>query len=137
MIEKIIWQPVGLYQPGHSFQANLDREFAVDMANTTISKNTQNAMNKMGSECYKGYGFSTYKPYLFHENTGFVRQINLKAGDGVCLAVSDLYGKAPDMSSDRPLVYDTHNVSNLDDKIALLSLFDNWISYCDILKNER
>ncbi|MBU2104807.1 MAG: hypothetical protein KKF67_03470 [Nanoarchaeota archaeon] len=133
MSNQIIWQPQKLYQPGYDFEILLNSEFAEEMFNSKLSKEKYQRMQKLPKELM---GFQNHEPYIFHENTCFIRRINLNAGNGKWLSLDDACGGAkPDFA--KPLKYSTRNFdyrTSYSDVVTLMGLFDLWVEYSGLLK---
>ncbi len=131
--DKIVWQIVDIYQSGPAFEILLDRSFAKEMLETKIGSKHQRRMNELAEETLEDLDYS--RPhYLFHEDTAFVRQINLDAGRGTWLVIAGQQGRIPDFSKKEPLQYITHNIDSYYDTIGLLKMFDRWVANADTLK---
>lgn len=133
MTNQIIWQPQRIYQPGYDFAILLDSKFAEDMFSSTLSKDKCQKMQQLPKELI---GFKNPDPYIFHENTCFLRQINLDAGDGKWLSLDDAcHGAKPNFN--RPVKYSTHNFdyrTSSSDVMTLIALFEIWVEYSEQLK---
>ena len=133
MSNQIIWQPQYLYQEGHGFGILLNPEFAEEMFNAELSREKYRRMQELPKELM---GFQNHEPYIFHENTCFIRQINLNAGDGKWLSLDDACGGSkPDFN--KPIKYSTHNFdyrTTSSDVVKLMGLFDLWVEYSALLK---
>ncbi|MBD3361991.1 hypothetical protein GF358_04345 [Candidatus Woesearchaeota archaeon] len=132
MSERIIWQPTSLYGESYNFRVLLDPEFAREMCSSKLTRENYQNMQNLPR---KLMNFSGSDPYIFHEDTCFVRQINVRAGDGKWLAVDGLEGRLPDFSE--PINYSTHNIDYPSEALDLMRLFDLWIEYSDLLKEKR
>ena len=75
--DNIICQPTHLYQPHHDFEILLSRQFAGEMLEVILTTEMQCRMNELGAGIIKRFRYSGNSPYMFHENTAFVRQITL------------------------------------------------------------
>ncbi len=135
--DNIIWQPTHLYQEHNSFEILLSRQFAIEMIEVTLSPKIQNRMNELGEEIAKRFRYGELSPYRFHEDTAFVRQININGGKGIWLALEGQFGNAPDPTITRPLKYTNNNMDSSFDTLSLLCLFDQWISFAETLKGLR
>lgn len=134
MSNKIIWQPGGVYQPGYDFNIILNAEFAKKTFNYSLSQKKRTQMLALPRELM---GFEHSEPYRFHEDTLFLRQVNIQPGHGKWLSLDDAFGgAAPDFS--KPVKYSTHNFdfrTSSFDVITALSLFEIWAEYSKILIN--
>lgn len=130
MDKKVIWQPEGIYQPGHDFGVLLDRVFAIEMGNSEVFPSTQRRMNDQGDEIITELGHSWSNPYDFYKDSFLVTQFNL-GGNGVRLAldrpVSHYLSKPKE--NDDPVKYCSHNVDTSSQAYALMALFDMWVQY--------
>ena len=132
--DNIVWQPTHLHQPHHDFEILLSRPFAKEMLETTLTPEAQRQMNDLGTEVLKRFKASCSSPYIFHENTAFVRQFTLNGSKGTWLELDGQYGQAPDLSKPEPLKYTTKNMDSSFDTLGLLCLFEQWIYYSSTLK---
>ena len=133
MDNQIIWQPQTIYQPGYGFGIVLNSEFAEEMFNSELSRKKYQKMQGLPKELM---GFRDPEPYIFHENTCFLRQINLNAGDGKWLSLDDTCGGAKP-NFNKPVKYSTHNFDyrpSASDVLTMMGLFDLWVEYSDLLK---
>ena len=133
--DNIIWQPTHLHQKHHDFEILLSRQFAGEMLEVILTQETNRQINDMGENIAKRFQYLTSSPYRFHENSAFVRQINLDGGRGTWLALEEQYGRVPDLTKKEPLRYTTHNMDSSFDTLGLLCLFEQWIYYSSILKD--
>jgi len=134
LYEKIVWQPSQLYQAAPAFDILLDRKFAAQMINTKLTPENQRLMNLRGEAICDKFRYRQPSPYIFHKDTGFITQMTIDGGRGTWLEVEGLYGKLPDLTRAEPITYKTHNVDTTSDTLALLSLFDCWITYSSVFK---
>jgi len=135
MINKLIWQPQSIYQQGHSFGILLDPEFAKEMFNSELSSERYKQMQNLPK---KLMGFTKPEPYIFHEGTCFIRQINLDPGNGRWLSLEDACGGAKP-NFEKPIKYLTHNFdyrTTSSDVLTLMGLFDLWVEYSEYLKDK-
>jgi len=133
MSNQIIWQPQALYQPGYSFGILLNPKFAEEMFNSKLSREKYQIIQELPRELKKK---KKQDPYIFHENTCFIRQINLNAGDGRWLSLDDACGGAKP-NFNKPINYSTHNFdyrTSSSDVVTLMGLFDLWVGYSELLK---
>ena len=133
--DKPVWEALYLSQPHHDFDIALSRGFAKKMINISLTQKEQRQMNIRGAELLDRLGYTGSSPYQFHKDTAFVRHINLDGGRGTWLELEGQYGKTPDFSIEKPLTYTTHNMDCSSDTLGLLSLFEQWIYYSDVLKS--
>jgi len=131
----IVWQPTHLHQPHHDFEILLSRPFAREMLETTLTIETQHQMNDFGAEVLRRFKYPGSSPYLFHENTAFVRQVTLNGSKGTWLELDGQSGQLPDLSKSEPLKYKTSNMDSSFDTLGLLCLFEQWIYYSSTLKD--
>ena len=83
----------------------LNSEFAERMFNSGLSKEKYQRMQELPKELMN---FKNPEPYIFHDNTCFLRQINLNAGDGKWLSLDDACGGTKP-NFNKPVKYSTHN----------------------------
>ena len=136
MGNQIIWQPQGLYQSGYSFGIILNPKFAEKMFNLELSEDKYQKMQELPKELM---GFKYPDPYIFHKDTCFIRQINLNAGSGKWLSLDDACGGAKP-NFDKPIKYSTHNFdygTTSSDVMILMGLFDLWVEYSKLLKENK
>jgi hypothetical protein len=137
MTNELIWQPFGLYQQqgNYDFGIMLNPEFARKTINAILSQTVSARIQKLPEEYF---GFKGIEPYIFHENTCFVRQINVHGGDGKWLSLDNCCGGSfPRL--DEPVKYSTHNLDYKPcslDQVNLMRLFDLWVEYADIMIEE-
>lgn len=134
-MEKIIWQPNGLYHPGYDFGILLDRQFAEGMLETKITLDKQNRMNEMANETMKRFGAHGTFPLVFHEDSALVTSFNL-GERGRWLVMDDdsklfLLNKT---DKERCISYSSHNVDYSSDAYALIALVDQWVEYSGIIR---
>jgi len=138
MNNEIIWQPTAVYQPTYEFGILLDRKFAHEMLETTVSKEEQDSMNKLANETLKRKGEKWVNPLRFYENTGLVTNFYI-GNNGTwlelerCLNIKEDLDRNPDKKD--PLEYCSHNVDSSREAIALMALVDQWVTYADVLKD--
>jgi len=121
---------------GYDFGIYLDRQFAKDMIESKIPYDTQKKMNELGSEVLKDFGTNHPEPYLFHEDTALVSQINI-GGNGIWVAtdrhnIDDLLQGKQELS--RPVDYTSHNTDCSKDTFRLMRLFGLWVDYADVIR---
>lgn len=134
MPNKILWQPVGLYQPGFDFSVLLDRDLASLMLEIELSPAKKDGMNRLGCETLGRLNYANHSPFEFFGNSCFVTQISL-GRVGIWLAVDRTNGRNPlEIYKNDPIIYSSHNSDTSRDANALMSLFDLWIEYSDILR---
>ena len=133
MNNPIIWQPLHLYEPGHSFAILLDPKFAETMLNSKLSIEKYKRIQELPQELM---GIKISEPYRFHKDTCFLRQINLNAGDGKWLSLDEVCaGTEPNFNN--PIKYSTHNFdyrTTSSDVVTLMRLFDLWVEYSNVLR---
>jgi len=130
-MEKIVWQPA-LYSKGE-IDITLDKKFALDMIQAKIPAKNQNCLNQWAKENFKHLNFCQ-DPYLFHEDSGFVKQIYI-GHNGIGLHVNhytidSLLKNDPWLNE---VKYNSHEANSPYDKYALMALFSGWIEYSDVL----
>ena len=133
MDNKIIWQPQAIYQSGYDFGILLNSEFAEEMFNSELSREKYQRMQELPK---KLMGFRNPEPYIFHQNTCFLRQINLNAGDGKWLSLDDACGGLKP-NFNKLIKYSTHNFdykTSSSNVMTLMGLFDLWVEYSELLK---
>ncbi len=131
-MQKILWQPFSVYQPGRDFGVYLDNNFALKMFDAKIGSKRQQDMQKIAKEVSCRFGFK-YPPLIFEEYSALVTQLSIGNG-GKWLATdnSSLEGLIKH-NTKKPLTYHSHNVDAADEAYALLALFDHWIEYSEAL----
>lgn len=132
--DKLIWQITHLSHSS-SFEILVNNEFVAEMLNTKLSQEKIRNLNRTGEEISKNLKYSSRSPYIFYKDTAFLTQINLDAGRGTWLSADMPCGILPNLSENKPMKYHTHNIDHTSDNFALISLFDNYIWYSDILKD--
>ena len=134
MEDRVIWQPLSIYQPGFSFDILLDTEFAKETFDLKLSRKNRESVQQLPGRLMN---FEKPEPYIFHKDTYFITQINLNAGDGKWLSLDKaLMGRDPDF--DDPIKYSTHNFdyrTTSADVLVLMGLFDMWVEYFETMKN--
>ena len=131
---RIVWQPTHIYQPHYDFEVILDKEFAGEMFTAIIGREMQEKMNSLAQKTLQRYKNLQPSPYHFHGNSALIRQVTIDGGRGTWLESEGYSGQPPDFS--RNLKYTTHNMDSSSDTLCLLSLFDLWITYADVLKGK-
>ncbi|MEK6928221.1 MAG: hypothetical protein AABX11_07345 [Nanoarchaeota archaeon] len=131
-MEKLIWQP--RFCGGSDFMIYLDAEFARRMIKSPVPEATRTRMNKLANEDLERFSISWTDIYLFHEGSGFVKEIHLGRG-GVWLSTSSnnvdsLLRNAP---LRKPIEYHSHNVRTIDQAYAFMYLVDKWVNYSDAM----
>lgn len=132
MERKLVWMPYGLYQPTHDFGILLNPGFAKETYRSKLPEEKRTKFQKLASELIKGEKYHELNPFIFHEDSYFVRQINIDAGNGKWLAVDGLYGRKPDFR--HIISYSSHNLDTIFDQSYLTRLFDMWVEHAEILK---
>ena len=133
---KLIWQPE-LLIPQCGFKVFLDGEFAKEMLKHPLSGENQKRMNELGKEKAKKWRFDWAEPYNFFNNSCLIQQVYLgRNGLWLSTSCSGLEGlsKEKDSKPSKPIEYDAHNVDIPENAYALMYLFNQWIEYTDILK---
>ena len=134
-MEKTIWTP-RLY--GYcNFGVYLDRDFAKEMIQAKLSNKRQRRMNELANEELKRLRTNWSDPYTFHEASCFISQFYI-GQNGVWLStnhqtINDLINEK---ESSKPIEYSSHNVDFPSQAYILMRLFDKWIEYANVLKNE-
>ena len=130
-MSNIIWQPY--ISSAQEFNVSLDVKFAKKMISAKIGAEHQEAMNKLGRYEFKKHNF-TQNPYLFHEDTAFVRQIYI-GSNGVWLAtnLTMMESLLEDDKDLKEVKYYSHNADTSSDKHVLLALFSKWIEFSDCM----
>lgn len=135
-IEKIIWQP-SFCQGKNDFKISLDLNFARKMITAPIPIKNQENLNRMVNERLEEWKLACMDPYHFYKDTAFVDEIHI-GGNGRWLA-TDHPSKQSLLRKDKyqeRFEYYSHNIDTSFDAIALLSLFDIWVQYSEILKGK-
>lgn len=134
-MEKIIWTP-RLYG-SCDFGVYLDKNFARDMIQSTVSNERQRRMNGLANEELRSLKINWLDPYLFYKDSCFVSQFNI-GQNGVWLAtdrhaINDLLSEE---KSVKPIEYNSHNVDFPSQAYVLMRLFDKWVEYADVFKEK-
>lgn len=125
----LIWQPVKISDPHHDFEILLNTEFARRMYEKTLTLKQQQRYNMLGEEFLKKYIGYQPSPYLFHENTAFVRQFSINGGNGQWLELEGMFGELPNLYQKEPLVYTSKEMDSITDAYAIWGLIDIWVKY--------
>jgi hypothetical protein len=134
-MEKILWQPLGLYQPGYGFEILIDREFAKKSFELKIGLANQNRFNQMVGELITKIRQPHHGSYQFFEDSYLVTQFTVP-GNGIWLNAENTFGRNPVELSPGPIRYHSHNVDCSSDACNLMALVDMWTEYFDIFKEE-
>jgi len=133
--EKIVWQPTSIYQPTYEFGILLDRKFAREMLEVTLSEKYRNRLNEMANETLQRKGEKWVDPLRFYENTALVTNFYI-GNNGTWLELENPLNVKENISqSNEPLVYTSHNVDSSREAIALMALVDQWVTYSDAFKD--
>lgn len=132
MDKKVVWQPLGLYQPGYDFGIYLDKAFAEEMLAAQISSERQGQMNKLAYDFLEHRRLRNRNHFIFHERTALVTEFSL-GHEGRTLSVG-----APDPAQilsmrEGPLKYDSHNIDDSSNQSLLMILVDLWVEYSEEL----
>lgn len=134
MNNKLIWQVADIYQKGYDFSILLNPEFGKEMLESKLSRESYERIQELPKELMDFK--SNPEPYIFHEDTCFLRQINLDSGNGKWLSLENvLCGTKPDLK--KIIKYSTHNfdyMTNSSDVLTMIGLFDLYISYSEHLR---
>lgn len=130
---KQIWQPENLHGTSFDFDVYLDSQYAQKLSEIKLTPKQQKRMNDIGEEICKSFDYNQSSPYIFHEDTALVRQISVDGGRGTWMSLDGLFGTLPYFNRQKSLKYTTHNMDFSDDKWALLSLFEKWIFYSEVM----
>ena len=136
-MSELIWQTERVWD-GPEFKILLDRDFAIKMADCKISTEKERRMQELGSREIKGIGM---EPYLFHNGSCLVDQINLGM-DGKWLATNNqemrkLEERRRGRRYHGAIVYNSHNLMARSDAHKLISLFDIWVHYSGQLTDKE
>ncbi len=135
MVDRIVWQPFGLWGEKQDFSALMDEDFAREMIRLKLPEGRQESMNELANKELQRMQVNWRHPYQFHEDTAFVEQIYL-GQNGVWLAIesytirTDLLKK---VGTGKPIRYLSHNVDILKQRNDLLNLMDLWVHYSDVI----
>ena len=133
-MNKIVWQPIHLYQPSFDFAVYLDRKFAEEMLSSKIQQERQENLNKLAIELVKRFGLNYTSPLSFYEDSCLVTQFYI-GRNGTWLAIESFSEKDLINKNNKKLVeYHSHNVESSLEAYTLMALFDQWIEYADVLK---
>ena len=128
MIDKIVWQPGGIYQSGNDFHIALENKFAEKLLASKIGAERQ--MINYAREVVKERGINYPEVYIFHKDTAFVSEFHI-GHNGKWLSLERNMGIMP--RADEKYIYHSHNADSSSDAYALMALFDMWGSYADFL----
>lgn len=135
MIDKIVWQPYGLWGHSYDFGVLMDEDFAREMIRLELPEGRQTRTNELGNDELQRREINWKNPYQFHENTAFVEGFYLGM-NGVWLAIES-YTTREDLLKDEgkgsPIKYFSHNVDTLKQRNALLNLMDMWVHFSDVM----
>lgn len=129
----LIWQPIGVYQPGADFEVLLDLAFARDVASLCLPQETREKFKRNAQEHLRlnEKGYSYPEVYEFYNNSLLVKEFHL-GNNGVWLATNFESGRIH--GHEDSLIYHSHNVGSEESSYTLMALVDYWVSYIDILK---
>jgi len=131
-VEKTIWTP-RLYGRC-DFGIYLDEDFAKEMIQSYISTERQNKMNELGNDELKIFEINWLNPYMFYKNSCFITQFYI-GQDGAWLSTN--HQSVDELirgESYKPIQYNSHNIDTTKQAYVLMRLFDKWIEYSDVLK---
>ncbi len=131
-MERTLWTPH--FSAKYDFMVYLDRHFAREMIQSKIPSERQGAMNNLGNEVLKDLDTNWLNPYTFYRKSCFVNQFYL-GQNGVWLAADITLNELVRGKSTKPIEYHSHNVDTPKQAHALLTLFDRWVQYAEILKD--
>tara|TARA_Y100000034_G_scaffold3996_2_gene4728 strand:+ start:53 stop:463 length:411 start_codon:yes stop_codon:yes gene_type:complete len=130
MESRLIWQIGGLSLESNAFNISLERVFAQIMIKSLSSVEAQERMNKLAEEYLEIKRINWKNPYQFYRGTGIVTNIGLGMnGTWLEIDFSDRNSLLQDINKTKPIRYYTHNVDTLEEKDALIFLFDKWVNY--------
>ena len=131
-MNKIIWQPVQLYNSGRlDFGVILDREFAEMMVSKKLDGEKILRFNNFVRETISKRAFNPH--ILFYDDTALAVQLNTGSG-GVWLTVDSTYGKNPlEVYVDEHIKYSSHNVDTTADRDVLLRMMNIYVEYSDMI----
>lgn len=133
-MDRIVWQPEDLYGERYGFTVSLDRAFASEMLSCKIDQSKQRRLNELANEFMKEKRRDWSSPYSFKENSCLLSVINI-GSNGTWLEVDHYAVRNIEKSKD-PVKYHSHNVDNCHQRDVLLSLFDMWAKYADVIKGK-
>lgn len=123
-----------IYQPnfnGLDFTISLDNAFARKMMNSKLAEYTKFRLNEICNNQLKELNIYWSSPLIFHESSALLSQANIgQNGKWLATTNSDIQNILKD---NKDVKYHTHNIDTTHDAYALLTLFDTWIHYSDIL----
>lgn len=131
-MERTLWTPC--FSAKYDFAVYLDRPFAREMIQAKIPTARQEAMNNLGNKVLRRLEIDRLEPYSFHKDSCFVTGVYL-GQNGVWLAADTTSDELLKDKSTRLIEYHSHNVDNSKQAHTLLALFDQWVTYSDILKD--
>lgn len=130
----IIWQP--LFHSGYNFQVSLNRIFAREMIRSQVPIKKLERMNQLANEDLKRWKMNCLDPYSFHGDSCFLGQIYLSEGRWLATDYHSTNSLLKDDESSEPIKYISHNVDYSKDAFILMRLFDKWIRYSNVLKED-
>jgi hypothetical protein len=132
MSQKIIWQPISVYQSGYGFGILLDPEFAKDMLTSNLSSDKSKRIQDFANEQLKKSNYDYPTPYIFNGDSCLVNQFYI--GDGKELGIDSLIKF--ESNFDKPIKYFSHNVDYSSDAYALMKLVDLWVKCSEVIKEK-
>jgi len=113
-----------------NFTLYLDRNISKLIKGISIDEKIRKRFQEIGQEDLKNMGKKWYEPYLFHENSLLISQINIES-DGRWLASSrdDILELDKEKPFNNFVRYNSHNIDTPEQAYALLALFTRWLDF--------
>ena len=100
-----------------------------------MSAGNKEKMDLVAKTELKRLGIHRSNTYGFHEDTCLLKQIYL-GGDGIWLDLDrlEIMNLSCEVKLIKPVKYEPHNVDSIMNSYILMSLFEKWVDYSEILK---
>lgn len=133
-MERVIWTPK-LFKKG--MHVYLDYDFAKEMISAKAIAGVHTNLNRLGSEEMKRWDLHYPEIYTFYKDSCLVNHFYI-GQNGIWLDVDTLELRRLEEGdqSKKPIKYESHNLDSALNSHIMLSIFDKWIEYSDILKGK-
>ena len=134
--EKVIWQIYDFEKNGHNFKIRLDRDFAVEMLNTKISRDLKKEIKERGHQEIVNRGYIGKPKFVFYKNTAFVLQFSL-GNNGRRLYIPQRNKRNPlEVYPEGDIKYSSRGMGSASNSYSIFRLIDLWVQNKDMIKEQ-
>lgn len=128
-MESIVWQPKCLYQNSSNFKILLNSNFAKDMLESKLEDEVRYGLNKIAEELLNKRGFISNEPIIFYGDSLLVEKLDFGENSSSLILETNLNLESFLFNRKKPLEYFSEKVNSVEQREALMSVFDLWTDY--------